>query len=209
VENRPYSVSEQKQAFSAASFEQYHQRITNVAARFYLLEEPTSSVQKLGYADVSLLIVTKSGCMLRICCYRNSEGLFKLNFIYKSPFQRLLYTNAKFSPATRDYIYLEIDIEVKSSNVVFWLNDQGFDMGFLPGFEQGGDQAIWRPSAFGDEYMIEGKLTECAFATPSGWRKASFNSSSLVMHNIGAHHYVRILSTNSASFGDKRFGARN
>jgi len=100
-------------------------------------------------------------------------------------------------------VHLELDINPKTSNVVYWVNDKGMDMGVLPGFKGGAEEAYWTVCGFHGHDMMFGKMLDCAFATSEGWQATSFRPNRLNLDNLHKDHLVEILDNNSINFGNQ------
>jgi hypothetical protein len=101
---------------------------------------------------------------------------------------------------------LELDIDPNTSNVVFWVNDKGMDMGVIPGYVGGAARVRWMVAGNSQE-MPDGKLTDCAVATSAGWKAAALRQDHINRDYLHPDHTFDIVSHNSISFGNRRFAA--
>jgi len=77
---------------------------------------------------------------------------------------------------------LEIDINHKTGQTTFWINDTGLDMGRLEGFKGGAHFGLWGGGATSKaDHMLSGSFTNCATASKNlPWVKANLSKDTLL-----------------------------
>lgn len=182
--------------------------IANVAARWSLSGMNVADHVGITVGLISLL--AENGNALKAGVDRlviKGVSKLSLSLSYVSP-ERKCFAKKPGNVAQlltdKDYIYFEIDVETKTSRVVFWINDLGLDMGVLPGFENGAISAVWGAKASPGAHMIGGQFADCAYATAAGWQSSDFNNCTIAHNNLESHHYVEVLSSHAIALGDKR-----
>jgi len=177
-----------------------HSKITNISALWWPGVSIPSRVHGVTSANISL--ESEQGCMLKAGLMRSRHGLVSLWLTYISPSRRVIARPEFLSDF--ECIYFEIDTHPTTSQVTFWINDKGLDMGVLPGFEYGAQRYAIEAHATQDAHLFSGKFTDCAFASTSGWIACDLSKSQVGHSNLQDHHTVDILSLSSIAIGDKR-----
>jgi hypothetical protein len=182
-------------------FTQQRAHVTNVSA----IWRPDAKTSATGVASANVSLTAANGNWLRAGVLRGSKGMFVLSLSYSSP-ERKCIAPSRSVPALSqgDNVYLEIDVDPKDSRVVFWVNNVGLDMGVLPGFKGGAPQVSWLAQAGSNSHMINGQLTDCAFATAAGWTACDLGKCEVGHQNLQDHHLVEQLSPNGFAVGDRR-----
>jgi hypothetical protein len=101
-------------------------------------------------------------------------------------------------------VHLELDIDPTTSDIVFWINDKGLDMGVIPGFKGGADSVRWHAGANRNRDKLNGKLTDCAIANASGWNSASFRDEHVNRDQLQDDHSFELFSPNCIAIGGSR-----
>lgn len=181
---------------------QTHSNITNVSAIWW----PGVSIPKAvrGLTSATICLCAEKS-WLKLGLLRQPDGRQTVSICYNSSVRKSIVRPTPVP--TGEYVCFEIDVNPKSSQVTFWVNDRGLDMGVLPGFEGGGQQAFWVASATSDAHLISGKFSDCAFATQSGWIACDMSENDLGRYNVLEYHQLEVLSRNSFALSDKRSAA--
>jgi len=80
-------------------------------------------------------------------------------------------------------------------------------MGVLPGFEGGVQQASWGARTHANGNLLNVKLTNCAYATATGWVACDLGKCDIGHQNLQDHHHVEQLSQSSFAIGARRLTA--
>jgi hypothetical protein len=176
--------------------------ITNIGAMWWPAALPPSNgVSKTGMAHLTLSWET--GNLLKMSISRSSDSgqLYLLRSWSRHDFSPL----SKPEPlAEADRFRLEIDVDAKKGQVVFWLNDKGYDMGRINGFTGGAVQALWGIVAKPSHPIIaNGKFTDCSYATAKGWKPCAFKPANIQRVNFGNDYRFDLLSETSLIFTSK------
>jgi len=174
--------------------------ITNVSGMLYSTQK--ISIPSTGFSTVMLSLITDNGSWLKAGVMRNGRGDQLLTIGYNSPTRQAMVMPRPIPLG--DYVYLEIDINAKSSQVTVWVNDKGLDLGVLPGFKGGTSRAAWVVRSTPDTHLYSGKLVNCAIATADGWSSCSWDKYAFQKDDLKDHHFTSLLSSHSFAFGDKR-----
>ena len=102
-----------------------------------------------------------------------------------------------------DSIYLEIDVNPKNSQVTFWVNEQGLDMGVLSGFKGGANRAGWFVSSTSSIHLPNCSFADIALASKDGWLPCDLGKAATHHMNIQSYHSVELLSSNHISITNK------
>ncbi len=180
--------------------------ITNASATWSPGDNSNHSRQRLKFSSASFNLSSNEGYSLRLRLLRKPmlPGL-DLLFSYKTP------TGISFSPMltlpAKQAVYFELDVDPRNSNVKFWIDHQGYDMGVLRGFKGGGDEVAWGADAVNHTPLIDGRFANCALATVAGWQHADLPGSTLTSNNLHTSHKVEVFGLGGIAFGDKRYTA--
>ncbi len=151
------------------------------------------------HSDVSVALASnKSGCMVVATITRTLSG-FGVKFIYYTP--SAARHSESIPVAMNEPVHVELDIDPKTSNVVFWINDKGMDMGVLDGFKGGADRARWLAAGRHARVVHGGELRDCAVATAAGWEAAAFRDEHVNDYQLHTEHTFKVSSHNSIVFG--------
>jgi len=184
-------------------FSQSHSSITNIAANWWPTVGAEMAVKSMSMSCISL--ATTNGAKLTTGLIRLQDGRLGLaRFIISS--NKKAIVAPEVLPKC-DYVYLEIDVNPRNSQVTFWANDRGFDMGVLPGFEGGVQQASWGARTHANGNLLNVKLTNCAYATATGWVACDLGKCDIGHQNLQDHHHVEQLSQSSFAIGARRLTA--
>ena len=180
-----------------------HVGITNASFRW----EPSEiAFEKLkGFSTVYTVVTDKKEKFVAKLGLMKANNDLVLTFLYYAP--GLVSRSEWLSVAKDQPLHLELDIDPKTSNVVYWVNDKGMDMGVLPGFKGGADRAVWAAFGMQGGDMLSGKLSNCAYATAAGWRATAFGKEHIVRNDLHPDHSVETLAHNSIAIGNSRFVA--
>jgi hypothetical protein len=182
-------------------------RITNVAAKLYLSE---LDVKPSPWSPASIYLSKSTGALglsVRLATSLFQASKYVCYGWYHTSKDLLVTPPLACSAKEGDYVYLEVDLDPKTSQVTFWVNDRGADMGVLRGFEGGAQKASWAAGTkFKTTQLMNAKFADCAYATAEGWKASAFTSDDILRRKAKVHDLVMVSST-GITFGDKRFVA--
>lgn len=100
--------------------------------------------------------------------------------------------------------YFEIDVNPLTSQVTFWVNEQGMDMGVLRGFKGGAQRASWVAVAGPNDHLPNGSFTDCAIAHAEGWESCKFLKSDAAQLILQPHHKVELIAADAIAYAEMR-----
>jgi hypothetical protein len=141
--------------------------------------------------------------------YKASLGIMKVRTgdyagfaAYVTP-QGARVTNLLKLPKADSYC-LEADVDQKTGQTTFWVNDSGWDMGVLQGFKGGAHFAGFSSGAIGaGTHLLSGRFANCAVAREGKWDAAPLSRDTL-MGEVPPHIEVTHSAPASMTIADLR-----
>jgi len=172
-----------------------HPNLTNASFRW----QPDAIIpENPSQSDVSVGLSSKRGYMVVVSITRSRDGL-SVVFMHYGP--GTVRHMQPIAVAIDKPIHVELDIDPKTSNVVYWVNDKGMDMGVLDGFKGGADSVRWLAGGHDMRTIHGGEFMDCSVATEAGWRPAGFRSEHVEADELHPSHALKVSSHNSIVFG--------
>ncbi|HVU37317.1 MAG TPA: hypothetical protein VHC95_03215 [Opitutales bacterium] len=154
--------------------------ITNVAAVW----EPEASTAKISSIDGGAYKVISLNSLAghRACVgigldYSGSPVAFGVYTTH----QTVKITDPLPLSADAKSYALEVDLDHKTGQTTFWINDVGLDMGVLDGFKGGAHFAGFGGGTMKpNDQMLSGRLSKCAVGSVNRWRPAELSTQTML-----------------------------
>jgi len=178
----------------------YHaqQNVTNASFRW----QPDAGNSEKAVGRVFVTLIGKDDRHQITAMLTSFGNGLQAIFIHHSPSSAPV--SERTAVSMNESIHMELDVDPKTSNVVFWINDKGMDMGIIPGFEGGASAARWMATGDRHAHKLTGKLTDCAVATTDGWRATRFRDEHVNRQDLHEDHIFDVSSPNSIAIGGLR-----
>jgi len=178
-----------------------HKQPNLTNASFRWLPDASMAKNPAGVFGVTLMSQGKLFTLTTMLGSLGHDG-FGAVLVYDSPTRAIL--SERILVPQNEPIHVELDIDPKTSRVVFWLNDTGRDLGVLPGFEGGADSVKWISTGYRNTEKFSGKLSECAVATAAGWASTVFSEKHISSGLLHDDHVFQVNSRNNITIGNSR-----
>jgi hypothetical protein len=174
--------------------------ITNCAANFRL--DPNNVNPLTGNACMFISLASADNSRLLAGVFYAPNRKLRLTLWHGTPERHVIAKPTELT--TNDSFYLEIDVNPKNSQVTFWINERGMDMGVLSGFKGGANKVGWAAHASSAVHLPNCSFTDCALASKDGWLACDLGKADTNHANIQSYHSVELLSPNHISITNKR-----